>query len=180
MAYPNDMSRIAHGLSKLESSSDEYDGDPRDAARTLIRRTYTIEVASVLANGSNAVAPHAAPQVRMIANGRMLGAYFLPRVAATAAGADNAVMSVKSIHANGATAVTLATQTTNTTANGGSGNVAPGVAVELTVTDLANSRFTQGTIVSATTTMAGNGVAMGAGTYVFDVELEGAATDYPT
>jgi hypothetical protein len=180
MAIPNDMIRITKGLSKLEgSNSEDYDGDPKLAARTLIRRSFRIETAAVNANGSNTVAPNAAPVERMIANGRVLGVYFTPRLAATAAGADNAVLAVKSLHANGATAVTLATQTTNTTANGGTGSLVVGVPVELTVTDLANATFTKGTIIGATVTMAGNGVAMGAGTYQVDVELEGPASDYP-
>lgn len=182
MAYPNDMSRIAGALSRIEgSNSSEYDTTPKDAARTLIRRTVRFETASVHANGANAVAPNAGPAERMIANGRVLGAYFIPRVAATAAGADNAVMAVKTLHANGATAATLATQTTNTTANGGTGSLVVGVPVSLTVAT-ANSgddaRFTKGTVVGVTVTQAGNGVAMGAGTFVVDIELEGNASDY--
>lgn len=179
MPLPNDMSRIVKGLSKLEGSSDEYDDDIKLAARTLIRRTFRIETASVLANGADVVAPNAAPVERMIANGRVLGAYFIPRVAATAAGPNNATMAVKSLYANGLTAVTLASQTTNTSANSGTGNLVVGVAAELTVTDIANARFTKGTLIGATVTQNSSGVAMGAGTFVVDVELEGAATDYP-
>lgn len=182
MAIPNDMTRIASALSKLEgSNSAEYTTTPKDAARTLIRRTMRFETAAVNANGNNVVAPNAGPAERMIANGRILGAYFVPRVAATAAGADNAIMAVKTLHANGATNATLATQTTNTTANGGTGSLVVGVPVSLTVAT-ANSgndaRFTKGTVVGVTVAMAGNGVAMGAGTFVVDYELEGNASDY--
>ena len=44
MAYPNDMSRAVQGLSKLEGSNGEYSasGPPKEAARNLIRRQYTL------------------------------------------------------------------------------------------------------------------------------------------
>ena len=181
MAFPNDMSRITGALSKLEGSSTEYDGDPKIAARTLIRRTLKFETAAVNANGNNVVAPNAGPAERVFANGRVLAAYFIPRVAATAAGADNAIMAVKTLHANGATNATLATQTTNTSANGGTGSLVVGVPAALTVSSANNgddARFTKGTTIGVTVAQAGNGVAMGAGTFVVYVELEGAASDY--
>lgn len=182
MAIPNDMIRITKGLSKLEGSADDYDDDQKIAARTLIRQTIHFETASVLANGADVVAPNAGQSQRMYANGRVLGAYFIPRVAATAAGPHNATMAVKSLHANGVTNATLATQTTNTTANGGTGNLVVGVPAELTVATANggdDARFTKGTVIGVTVTQNSNGVAMGAGTFVVDIELEGPASDYP-
>jgi len=180
MAFPNDMSRITGALSKLEGSSTEYT-DVRQAARTLIRRTVRFQTTAVNANGSNAIVANAADSEKMIANGRVLGAVFIPRATATAAGADNAVIAVKSLHANGAVNATLATQTTNTTANGGTGNLSVGVAVSLTVATANggdDARFTKGTIIGPSVSMAGSGVALGAGTICVDVELEGPADGY--
>lgn len=182
MAFPNDMSRITAALSKLESSnSADYDDSPKEAARALVRRTVTFATTSVLANGSNAVVANAAPSIRAISNGRVIGAYFIPQSTATAANADNATIAVKTVYANGVVNATLASQTTNTSGNGGTGNLVAGVAVSLTVAT-ANSgddaRFAKGVIIGPSVSQNGSGVAMPAGTVVVDIELEGIASDY--
>jgi hypothetical protein len=178
MAYPNDMSRIVQGLSKLEAPNPDYTGSPKNAARALIRRSICFSTASVNANGSNAIRANAAASQRMMANGRVLGAYFIPQGTATAATANNANMKVSTVYANGVVNTVLASLTTNTTANGGSGDLAAGVAITLTVTDLANSRFTKGTVIGPEITQNSSGVAMPAGTIQVDFELEGTASDY--
>lgn len=177
----NDMSRIAGAVSKLESSSTEYTGDVKTAARTLIRRTIPLYTAAVNANGNNAFLANAGPQQRMIANGRVLGAYFLPTANATAAATNNAVISVGKLNTStGVTSANVCSQVTNTTANGGTGNLVLGVATTLTVTDLANARFTRGQSLGASIVMNGSGVAIATGTIQLDVELEGPADEYGT
>lgn len=182
MAYPNDASRIASGLSKLEgSNSADYDSTPKDAARVLIRRTIQFSTTSVFANGTNAVVANAAPSWRALANGRVLGAYFIPQGTATAANADNATIAVKTVYANGVVNATLASKTTNTTGNSGTGNLVAGVAVSLTVATANggdDARFAKGIVIGPSISQNGSGVAMPAGTIQVDIELEGVASDY--
>lgn len=183
MAYPNDASRIVQGLSKLEgSNSADYDSTPKEAARTLIRRTIEFATTAVNANGSNAVVANAAPSWRALANGRVLGAYFIPQGTATAANANNATIAVKTVYANGVVNASLASQTTNTIGNGGTGNLVAGVAAELTVATANNgddARFAKGTVIGPSISQNSSGVAMPAGTIQVDIELEGIASDYP-
>ena len=178
----NDMRRVATGLVRLEGSSGEYDGSVKDAAVTLIRRTFKFATAAVNANASNALLPNATVgQERMIANGRVLGAYFIPTANVTAAGGDNATIAVSKLHAANGVAQTpaLASVTSNTTANGGTGNMVLGVAKSLTVANGANARFSKGEVLAPYLSQNASGVALPTGTLVVDVELEGAATDYP-
>ena len=177
----NDMRRIVTGLTRIENSSPEYDGSKKDAAVTLIRRTLKFATAALNANASNLVAPNATTsQERAIANGRVLGAIFLPTANVTAAGGDNGTVALAKLHANGVTATpALASATSNTSANGGTGNLVIGVGATLTVADGANARFTKGQILAPELTQNASGVALPTGTLVVDVELEGPADDYP-
>lgn len=177
----NDMRRIADALTNLENSSTAYDTTPGKAAVTLIRRSIPFSVAAVNANGNNVVAANASPSMhRAIANGRVLGAYFLPTANATAHAANNAQIGVVKLEANGVPVSTaLATANTAPTANGGTGNIVLGVDAALTVASGANARFTKGQILAPQVTMNSAGVALAAGTIQIDVELEGPADDYP-
>lgn len=186
MSQNNDMHRIARALSKAEGSSDEYSTNTTDpskpaklAALTLIRRSIKISVAAVNANGSNVVVANANPsQHRAEANGRVLAAFFIPSVAATQHATNNASMTATITQANGVGAGRdVATANTNTVANGGTGTLAPGAPVALTVTDIANARFVKGEVLSASVTENSAGVPMGAGAVQYIYELEGPADD---
>ncbi len=171
MSLPNDMSRIAGGLAKLEGSSDQYDGDVKEAARGLIRRTYQIPTAAVNANGSNAIVSNAGYSLRMKQDGRVLGAYFVPQAAATANASNYATIAVHKLDGTGNSGVAVASITTKPTANSGSGNLATASTVTLTVT-AANARYSRGYLLAADVSQTGSGVALAAGTLNVDVEEE--------
>jgi hypothetical protein len=180
MSRHNDARRIADALSKLEGSSDQYDGSPKLAAVTLIRRSVFFETASLLANAADVVAANAGAQRRIMANARVLGVYFHPKGTATANATNNAQIEVVQLQANGvAASVALAAANTAPTANGGTGSLVAGTAVELTVASGANGRVAKGTTIAPKLTQNSSGVALPAGTITVDIELEGAATDYP-
>jgi hypothetical protein len=181
MSRHNDMRRIIGALSNIESSSPDYDGDPKDAAVTLIRRSIMFSTAALNANASNVVAANASPDMhRAIANGRVIGGYFLPTANVTAHAANNAQIGVVKLQANGVPVATaLITANTAPTANGGVGSLVLGVGVELTPGTGANARFTKGQIIAPQLTQNSAGVAMPVGTIQIDVELEGPASDYP-
>lgn len=171
----NDMKRMAEALSKVEGSNTEYSGSIPNAARTFIRRTINLGTAATNANGSNAVAANASPfQWRAPCNGRLVKAHFIPSAAASEHATNNATLEAVKTQANGVGAGTaIATANTNTVANGGTGTLAPGAPVALTVTDQANARFTQGQVLAPRVTQNSSGVAMSAGTLELIVELEG-------
>jgi hypothetical protein len=171
----NDQKRMAEALSKLEGSNTEYTGSIPNNARTFIRRTITLQTAATNANGSNALAANAsASQWRAVANGRLVKAWLIPSAAATEHASNNATVEAVKTQANGVGAGTaIATANTNTVANGGTGTLAPGAPVALTVTDLANARFTQGQVLSPRVSMNASGVALAAGTLELSIELEG-------
>lgn len=182
MSRHNDMRRVVDGLTKLENSSTAYDGAVKNAAVTLIRRSISFSTASLHANAANVLTPNQTQgQHRAMANGRVLGAYFLATANVTAAGGNNATIAVAKLHANGvAQTPALASVTSNTSANGGSGNIVLGVSTALTVESGANARFAKGEIIAPQLTQNSAGVALPAGTLHVDVELEGPATDYGT
>lgn len=182
-ARNNDMRRIVTGLTRIENSSTEYDGDPKDAAVTLIRRSIAFPTAALNANASNVVAANAfAGAVRAMANGRILGAYFTATSNVTAHASNNGQLEVVALHAaNGVPAsVALCAANTAPTANGGTGDLTLGIAVELTAATGANGRFTKGQLLAPKLTQNSSGVALPAGTIQIDVELEGPADDYGT
>ncbi len=178
----NDMRRIVDGLTNLEQSSNAYDGSPKDAAVTLIRKTLTFTTAALNANASNVVAANAyAGALRAIANGRVLGGYYTATVAVTAHASNNAELGFVKLHSNGVPASpSLVTANTAPTANGGVGNLSVGVPVELTTATGSNCRFTKGQILAPQLAQNASGVALPAGTYTVDIELEGPADDYGT
>jgi hypothetical protein len=119
----------------------------------------------------------------MLANGRVLGAKFLPTANVVAAGGNNANIGVAKLDANGATVATaLASANTNTSANGGTGNITMGVGASLTVANGnhgADARFTRGTVLAPLFAQNASGVALPVGTLQVDIELEGPADGYP-
>ena len=175
MAY-NDQKRMAEALSKLEGSNTEYTGSIPNAARTFIRRVVQLQTAQTNANASNAIAANASPsQFRAPANGRLVKTHFIPSAAASESATVNAVIAVVKTQANGVGVGTdIAIANTNTVANGGTGTLAPGAPVALTVTDQANARFTQGQVLAPRITQTSTGTAMAAGTLELVIELEGS------
>ncbi len=171
----NDQKRMSEALSKLEGSNAEYTGSIPNAARTFIRREVRLPTQSAFANGADAVAANASPhQWRAPANGRLVMCHLIPSAAVTQHATNNATVALVKTQANGVGAGTaIATANTNTTANGGTGTLAPGAPVALTVTDNANARFTQGQVLAPRVTMNSSGVAMPASTLEFVFELEG-------
>lgn len=169
----NDMKRIAEGLSKLEGSSDQYDGSIPDAAKTLIRKTIQLGTSATNANASNAIAANASlSQWRAPGNGRLVSAHFIPSAAATSNDTNYAKVSAIKTAANGiGSGTAVATGNTTTT---DLGTLAPGAPVALTVTDAANARFTRGQVLAPKVAMVASGVAMAAGTLELLVELEQA------
>ncbi len=171
MSLPNDMSRIAGGLAKLEGSSDQYDDAAAWAARGVIRKTYAIPTAAVNANGSNAIVSNASFSYRMKQAGRVLGAYFVPQVAATANASNYATIALHKLDGTGNVGAAVASITTKPTANSGSGNLALATTVALSVVT-ANARYSRGYLLAADVSQTASGVALGAGTLCFDVEEE--------
>lgn len=171
----NDQKRMSEALSKLEGSNTEYTGSIPNAARTFIRRVVVLPTAATNANASNAIAANASPyQWRAPANGRLIQAHLIPSATVTESATVNAVIAAVKTQANGVGAGTaIATANTNTVANGGTGTLAPGAPVALTVTDLANARFTQGQVLAPRVTQTSTGTAMPACTLELVVELEG-------
>lgn len=178
MSAQNDMTRIVRESSKTGGSNKDYAADPKIAAQSLIRRTVTILLTQVNANGNNVVAANANPtQWRAPHPGRVLTCHFIPTTVATADGANNASINGVKSPANGAAGINVANANTNTTANGGVGTTAAGAPVALTVTDLANATFVKGAVLSGTITQNASGVAIGAGALEFLVEMTGPCDD---
>lgn len=171
----NDQKRMAEALSKLEGSSDQYDGSIPNNARTFIRRTITLQTSATHANGANAIAANASlSQWRAPGNGRLVQAHLIPSAAVTQHASNNSTIEVVKTQANGVGAGTaIATANTNTVANGGTGTLAPGAPVALTVTDKANARFTQGQVLAPRVTQNSSGVAMVQNALQLTIELEG-------
>ncbi|HET9045095.1 MAG TPA: hypothetical protein VFN70_18195 [Burkholderiales bacterium] len=180
MSRHNDMQRAADAVTKIEASSTEYDGDKKVAARTLVRRSFSIPVAAVLANGSGAIVPNASPvQFRAPANIRILGAQIIPTGTSAEHASNNAQISLKTLAANGATDVTIATANTAPVVNGGTGSLAAGVPTTIAlVSNVANTRVTKGTVIGPAVAQNASGVLTTASTIQFDYELEGPYSDY--
>ena len=83
MAFPNDSSLISRGLANLEASATDYTTTPNKAARSLVRKTYCIEVPGVIANGDNAIVANAAPSIYFKNAVRVMGVTVQNRVALT-------------------------------------------------------------------------------------------------
>ncbi len=179
MAFPNDSSRIAQALVNLESGALGYTSTvpagPAKAAQSLIRRTYCIpQVASVLANGDDAIVANVAPSVFFKNPVRVLGVTIQNRVAATAHADNYMNFSLKPVSSVGVIGNTIATFTTKTTASGGTGNLVAGQKFSLTVdTANSNNRVAANTWVGVAVAPTASGVAVGATSWAIDVEEEG-------
>jgi len=171
MAFPNDMSRIAGGLGKLEASSTQYDATAREAARNLIRREYVLVKPAADAMASTATAYTAAFQIRMPRAAKILAAYIMPTAALTADDTNYATVSVQKGDGAGGAGTVMASVTTQTT---GSGNWAAGVPEAMTVSaTLANTRIARGEVLGFAITKTGTGVVVPICTIEVELELEG-------
>lgn len=176
MAFPNDMSRIAAGLAKLEASNgesyDAADDGPAKAARNLIRRTYMLEKA-VDGATSTTLAATAAPCFRAARAGRVLGVHFVARGSLTADATNNATINAEKLDGTGNSGSVFATANTAPVANGGVGNLAAGKSVSLTISNATIARYTAGQLIAPSYTKNGaGGASIPAGTWVIDVEEE--------
>ncbi len=179
MTFPNDSSRIAKALVNLESGASDYTSTtpsgPAKGAQSLIRKTYQItQVASVLANGDDAIVANNAPSIYFKNPVRVLGVTIQNRVAVTSNAANYMNFSLKPVSNVGVIGNTIATFTTKTSASGGTGNLVAGQKFSLTV-DTANSndRVAAGTWVGVAVAPTASGVAVGATSWAIDVEEEG-------
>lgn len=173
MALPNDMSRTCDIMAGQQASDPTFssDSNKRAAPRAMIRTTIMLTTPQTNANASNAVVANAAVCQRMLAAGRVLGAYWLSSAAITAAGGNNATIALYPLDGTGNTGGLIASQTTNTTANGGTGNFVAGQAATLTVVT-ANIRYTKGTWLAGQISQNSSGVAVPTGVLCVDVEQE--------
>jgi hypothetical protein len=172
MAYPNDLSRIASAVSKLEgSNSATYDGDVKKAARQIIRRTFQLRKPAADSMASDTTAYTAADAVRMQRAGRLLGAWIYPQSTLTAHDSNYATVKVvKGDGAAGAETI-MASVATTTTA---SGNWAAGVPEALTVSStVANTRIAKGEVLGFSIAKTGSGVAVPICSVTVEIELEG-------
>lgn len=173
MAFPNDMSRIAAALSKLEgSNSGVYDGSVPKAARQIIRKVIKLRKPSADAMAADTTAYTAADQEYMPYAARILGAYIQPQATLTAHDTNYATVNVvKGDNAGGAETV-MASQTTKIT--GGSGNWAAGVKQALTVSStVANTRIAKGQVLGFSIAKASSGVVVPIHSITVILEVEG-------
>lgn len=174
MAFPNDSSRIARGIANLETSTTDYANavGPRAAARSLIRRTYHLQAASVLANGDNAIVANAAPSIFFKQPVNVLGVNGKTTAALTEHVSNIQNLSLKAVSNVGVIGTTIAIKNTKPVASGGTGNLAQGQSFTLTV-DAANARVAANTWVAIAIAPAASGVAIAATSWAIDVEEEG-------
>ena len=175
MAFPNDMSRIARGIGNLETSAPDYANaaGAQAPARSLVRKTYHItQVASVLANGDDAIVANAAPSIFFKQPVRVMGVTIQTRAALTSNRGNFQTLALKAVSSVGVIGNTIAVQTTKTTASGGTGDLAQGQSFSLTV-DAANARIAAGTWVAPSIAPTSSGVAIAATSWAIDVEEEG-------
>ncbi len=179
MTFPNDSSRIAKSLINLESGTSDYTSTgpsgPARAAQSLIRKTYQItQVASVLANGDDAIVANAAPSIFFKNPVRVLGVTVQSRGTVTSNTANYQNFSLKPVSSVGVIGNTIATFTTKTAASGGTGNLVAGQKFSLTVdTATSNDRVAANTWVGVAIAPSGTGVAVAATSWAIDVEEEG-------
>lgn len=171
MALPNDVSRIAEGVSNYSGSNPNIT-NAKAAAKRLIRRTYVLRKPDADAMAADTTAYTAADQIRMAAPGRVLGATIQPLSTLTASDSNYATINVVTGDGAAGTAVVAASQTTKST--GGSGNWAAGASEALTLSStLADTRFVAGAVLSFNIAKASSGVVVPACTISVDVEEEG-------
>lgn len=171
MAFPNDMSKLAAGLAKLEgSNSADYTASVPKVARQLIRRTFQLRKPAADAMASDTTAYTAADQIYMTRAGRILGAWIVPQSTLTAHDSNYATVKVvKGDGAAGAETI-MASVATTTTA---SGNWAAGVPEALTVSStVANTRIARGNVLSFSIAKAASGVVVPICSIAVEIEFE--------
>ena len=170
MALPNDSSRISRGIANLEASAPDYANavGSRAAARSLIRKTYHIDVPAVIANSDDAIVANAARNVFFKGPARILGVTVIPRGAKLGNASNFVTYKLQGVSNSGVNGNVIALLGNV----GGTGNLANGQAFRLTV-DGANARVAANTYVGPVVTSSGNGIAAPKGTWAIDVEEEG-------
>ncbi len=170
MAFPNDSSRIARGLAKLEASCDDYAnaGGSTPAARSLIRKTYHIDVDAVIANSDDAIVANAARNVFFKNPARIMGVMVIPRGPKLGNASNFVTYKLQNVSNSGVNGLVIAVLGNV----GGTGNLANGQAFRLTV-DTANAVVAANSYVGPVVTSAGNGIAAPKATWAIDVEEEG-------
>lgn len=170
MAFPNDSSRIARGITNLETSTNDYANaaGPAAAARSLIRKTYHIDVDAVIANSDDAIVANAARNVFFKGPARILGVTIIPRGPKLGNASNFVTYKLQGVSNSGVNGNVIALLGNV----GGTGNLANGQAFRLTV-DGANARVAANTYVGPVVTSSGNGIAAPKGTWAIDVEEEG-------
>ncbi len=170
MAFPNDSSRIARGITNLEVSTNDYANakGPEPAARSLIRKTYHIKSTAVIANSDDALVANASENVFFKNPVRIMGVTLIPKAVKLGNASNFATFSLRGVSNSGVNGNIIATLGNV----GGTGNLANGQAFLLTV-DAANARVGANTYVGTVVTSASNGIAAPACTWAIDVEEEG-------
>jgi hypothetical protein len=169
MAYPNDVSRVAEGLSNSVGSSKDIT-NPKGAAKRLIRRTVILRKPAADAMAADATAYTAAEMVYLFAPCRVLGAKLLPQSTLTAHASNNAVVNVVKGDGAAGAAVVIATYTSDVAG----GNLAAGTtkAMSLTTTE-ADTRIPTGGVLGFNVTKGGTGVVVPVSAISVEIEYEG-------
>jgi hypothetical protein len=170
MAFPNDISRICDQLAKLASSASDFVGSKKAASRALARETHTFEKAAADGAAATATLYTATPGFRARADGRLLGAYFIPHGALVADNVNNATLTVNKSDGLGGAATAMASKITNAA---GTGNLTAGVVEKLDSAALAATQFTKGQWISPSIAKTGTGAIVPDGTWQIDIEYEG-------
>lgn len=173
MALPNDMSRIADGLAKLEASGPSYDADEGSLrpARQVIRKTLCLRKIAADSMAADTTAYTAAQMQRANVACRIIGAYFIPEGTCAADNTDYATLKVvKGDGAAGAEVIMASGDTRAASLNGLAAGVTETLALSSTV---ANTRIPRGSLWGFSIAKAGAGKIVPAGTFVIDYEEEG-------
>ena len=172
MALPNDVSRIAQGLSNYSASSSDVTA-AKAAGKTFIRRTITLRKPAADAMAADATAYTAAEYVRMMNPGRVIGACLCPQTAANI-GDDTDFATVNVVKADGAAGADTVMASRTTKITGGTDDLAAGVLETLTVSStLADTRFTAGQVIGFSITKDGAGQVVPICSIDVDIEIEG-------
>jgi hypothetical protein len=170
MTVPNDSTRIARDIAGASASVPDYANarGSAAAARSLIRKTYHIDVDAVIANSDDAIVANAARNVFFKNPARVLGITVIPRGPKLGNASNFVTYSLRNVSNSGVNGLIIATLGNV----GGTGNLANGQAFRLTV-DSANAVCAANTYVGPVVTSAGNGIAAPKATWAIDVEEEG-------
>lgn len=174
MAFPNDMSKIAGALAKLEASSGAYDSTQasRGPARNLIRYEVPLIKPAADAMAADTTAYTAALHRRLPRAARILGAYVMPQGSLTSN--DSNYATIKVVKGDGAGGAETIMASVATTATGGSGTWAAGVPEVLSVSATpANTRIARGEVLGFSIAKTGSGVVVPICSIVVELELEG-------